>query len=47
MSLNKAVQPVRMALAGRLVSPGIFESMYYLGKDECQKRIEKILAYKG
>ena len=41
ISLNKAVQPVRMLLVGKLVSPGLFESMYYIGKEECMKRINK------
>lgn len=43
ISLNKAVQPVRMAVAGKLVSPGLFESIFYLGKEETTARIKKIL----
>jgi glutamyl-tRNA synthetase len=37
----KAVfQPVRVAIAGRTVSPGIFESLAVLGRDESLRRID-------
>jgi glutamyl-tRNA synthetase len=41
----KAVfQPVRVALAGRAVSPGIFETLVVLGRDASLARIDRALA---
>ena len=41
----KAVfQPLRVALAGRTVSPGIFESLTVLGRDESLRRIDAALS---
>jgi len=37
-------QPVRVAIAGKTVSPGIFESIALLGKDETLVRIDAALA---
>jgi glutamyl-tRNA synthetase len=37
-------QPVRVALAGRAVSPGIFETVAVLGRDETLARIDAALA---
>ncbi|HTN22482.1 MAG TPA: glutamate--tRNA ligase [Solirubrobacteraceae bacterium] len=40
----KAVfQPLRVALAGRAVSPGIFETLVVLGRDESLARIDRAL----
>jgi glutamyl/glutaminyl-tRNA synthetase len=40
----KAVfQPVRVALAGKPISPGIFESLAVLGRDESLRRIDAAL----
>ena len=36
-------QPIRVAIAGTPISPGIFESLEVLGKDESLRRIEKAL----
>jgi len=36
-------QPIRVALAGTTVSPGIFETLTVLGRDESLARIEKAL----
>jgi glutamyl-tRNA synthetase len=36
-------QPIRVALTGTTVSPGIFESVAALGKDETLSRIDKAL----
>ncbi|MGH2918900.1 MAG: glutamate--tRNA ligase [Solirubrobacteraceae bacterium] len=36
-------QPVRVALAGRAVSPGIFETLVVLGRDEALQRIDRAL----
>jgi glutamyl-tRNA synthetase len=41
----KAVyQPIRVALAGRAISPGIFETLVVLGRDESLRRIDAALA---
>jgi glutamyl-tRNA synthetase len=32
-------QPVRVAVSGRLVAPGLFESLELLGRDESLRRI--------
>jgi glutamyl-tRNA synthetase len=37
-------QPVRVAIAGSTVSPGIFESVAVLGRDEVLRRIDAALA---
>jgi len=36
-------QPVRVALAGRPVSPGIFETLVVLGREETYARLDKVL----
>jgi glutamyl/glutaminyl-tRNA synthetase len=36
-------QPLRVALAGTTVSPGIFETLTVMGRDEALARIEKAL----
>jgi glutamyl-tRNA synthetase len=41
---NQVFQPVRVALAGRAVSPGIFETLTVLGRDEALARIDRALA---
>ncbi|WP_035586800.1 glutamate--tRNA ligase [Hippea jasoniae] len=38
----KLAQPVRIALTGKTIGPGIYESLLILGKDESIKRIEKL-----
>jgi glutamyl-tRNA synthetase len=40
-------QPVRVAIAGSTVSPGIFESVAALGRDEALRRIDAALARAG
>jgi glutamyl-tRNA synthetase len=37
-------QPIRVAVVGRTVSPGIFETLDLLGKDEALRRIDDSLA---
>jgi glutamyl-tRNA synthetase len=44
---GKVFQPVRVAVAGRTVSPGIFESLELLGRDEALERIDAALARVG
>jgi glutamyl-tRNA synthetase len=39
MKLGKVAQPMRAALTGRTVSPGVFEVMVLIGKDESLARI--------
>jgi glutamyl-tRNA synthetase len=36
-------QPIRVALTGTTVSPGIFESLWALGREESLSRVEKAL----
>jgi glutamyl-tRNA synthetase len=40
---GQVFQPVRVAIAGRTVSPGIFESVALLGRDEALERIDRTL----
>ena len=40
---GKVFQPVRVAIAGQTVSPGIFESLALLGRDESLGRIDRAL----
>jgi nondiscriminating glutamyl-tRNA synthetase len=40
MKLGKFLQPVRIAVSGKLVTPGMFETLAVLGKEESLKRIE-------
>jgi glutamyl-tRNA synthetase len=40
---GKVFQPVRVAIAGQTVSPGIFESVALLGKDDTLARIDSAL----
>src|SRR3954470_246626 len=41
---GKLYQPIRVAITGSTVSPGIFESVALLGRDETLKRIDDALA---
>jgi glutamyl-tRNA synthetase len=41
---GKVFQPVRVAIAGQTVSPGIFESVALLGRDQTLARIDAALA---
>jgi glutamyl-tRNA synthetase len=41
--LGDAAQPLRVALTGSLASPGLFEVMEILGREECLGRIEDAL----
>jgi glutamyl-tRNA synthetase len=36
-------QPLRVALAGRAISPGVFESAAALGRDETLRRVDLAL----
>ena len=39
LKMGKLAQPLRVALTGRTVSPGIYEVMTLLGKDRTLQRI--------
>jgi glutamyl-tRNA synthetase len=39
LKLGKLAQPLRAALTGRTVSPGIFEVMVLIGRDESMARL--------
>jgi glutamyl-tRNA synthetase len=45
LKLGKIAQPVRVALTGGTVSPGIFEIIDVLGKDKTLSRLEDAIAY--
>jgi len=45
LKLGAVAQPVRLALTGRTVSPGLFEIMAALGKEECLSRLTKAQDY--
>ena len=40
LKLGKVAQPLRAALTGRTTSPGVFDVLEVLGKEECLARIE-------
>jgi glutamyl-tRNA synthetase len=40
LSPRKAFQPIRIAVTGSKISPGLFESLELLGKDESLRRLE-------
>jgi glutamyl-tRNA synthetase len=44
---KEVFQPLRVAITGTTVSPGIFESLAVLGRDESVARIERALARMG
>ncbi len=44
LGFGKIAQPLRLALVGKTVSPGIFEMLEVLGKDETISRIERCSA---
>lgn len=41
----KVIHPLRLAITGKMESPGIFEMLYTLGKDKIIKRLNKALAF--
>jgi glutamyl-tRNA synthetase len=45
LKLGKIAQPVRVALTGRTASPGIFEIIAVLGKENTIKRLRNAIAY--
>ncbi len=45
IALGKLAQPVRVALTGSTVSPGIFEMIEAMGRDLCVKRLEQAVLF--
>ena len=45
LSLGKLAQPVRVALTGSTVSPGIYEVIAVLGKERTLRRLHRALEY--
>ncbi len=43
MKLGKLAQPVRVALTGATVSPGIYDVILLLGKEETLKRLKNVV----
>jgi glutamyl/glutaminyl-tRNA synthetase len=39
MEAKQLVHPVRVALTGKTVGPGLFELVYYLGKERTKQRL--------
>jgi glutamyl/glutaminyl-tRNA synthetase len=37
------IHPIRVALTGKTVGPGLFEVIYYLGKERTQERLSKFI----
>lgn len=37
------IHPIRVALTGKTIGPGLFEVIYYLGKERTQERLEKFV----
>ena len=45
MALGKVIQPSRLALSGRTVTPGMFDVMVLLGKEKTLERFDKAIAF--
>ena len=44
LGMGKAAQPIRVAVTGTAVSPAIFDTLMFLGKDKTLARIDRCLA---
>ncbi len=42
-SRARVYQPLRVAISGTTISPGIFESVALLGREETLRRIDRVL----
>ena len=40
LKLGRVAQPLRAALTGRAISPGVFDVMITLGREECLARLD-------
>jgi glutamyl-tRNA synthetase len=47
LGLGQIAQPIRVALSGTTVSPPIFQSLEFLGKDRTLGRIDRCLQFVG
>lgn len=45
VSASKLIHPLRVALTGQQVGPGVFELMVLLGQERCLRRIERALEH--
>ncbi len=45
LGLGKVAQPIRVALTGGTVSPGLFETMGFIGYDEALRRLDAAIAH--
>jgi len=45
IKLGKIAQPLRVALTGKTASPGLFEIMHVLGKEEVLRRIDAVVSH--
>jgi glutamyl-tRNA synthetase len=45
VGFGKIAQPMRMALTGGLASPGIFDVLFYLGKEKSLKRFDRAISF--
>ncbi len=45
LKLGKIAQPVRLALTGKTASPGIFEIIEVLGKEQVLSRLKKAVQF--
>ena len=44
LGLGKVAQPLRVAISGSTISPPIFESLEFLGRERTLARVERCLA---
>ncbi len=47
LALGKVAQPIRIAISGTTVSPPIFDSLEFLGRDRTMARIDRCIAAAG
>ena len=47
LGLGKVAQPVRVAVSGSAVSPPIFETLEFLGRERSLARIDRCLSLHG
>ena len=45
VALGKVIQPSRLALSGRTVTPGMFDGMVLLGKAKTLERMDQSIAF--
>ena len=43
MKAKHLFQPIRVAISGTTISPGLFESLEVLGREETLRRIDAVL----